>query len=182
MKNKILLFSTILLFAVALNQISAQTNCVWVVKLKEGKPVQKIGVSISLVKLLAGLGGDFNINGVKMTYKSLLQTYSNGSVKRIKENFENSETNIYGGQFNQQMNERSQKVDRLFIESTDSGSATKINKLPVRSIEAVGILLAMIGSSDLDNAIDKIEDALEQGGVLYIDDYEKDSRLWIYVN
>jgi len=80
------------------------------------------------------------------------------------------------------MKESSDNEDRLFIESSDSGSVPKISKLRVRSIEAVGILLAMIGSKDLDNDIDRIESALEQGGVLYIGDYEKDSRLWIYVN
>jgi hypothetical protein len=52
----------------------------------------------------------------------------------------------------------------------------------VKSIEAVGIILAMIGSKDLDSDIDRIESVLEQGGVLYVRDEQKDSRLWIYVN
>jgi hypothetical protein len=52
----------------------------------------------------------------------------------------------------------------------------------VKSIEAVGIVLAMIGSNDLDKDIDGIESVLDQGGVLYVQDIEKDSRLWIYVN
>jgi len=182
MRHKILVLAGILLLAVVINQTSAQTKCVWIVKVKDGTPVQKIGVSFSLVKLLAGMGGDFDINGVKMTYKSLLETYRDGSVKRIKEGSGNAETDIYGGKFDQKMKESSDNEDRLFIESSDSGSVPKISKLRVRSIEAVGILLAMIGSKDLDSDIDRIESALEQGGVLYIGDYEKDSRLWIYVN
>ncbi len=80
------------------------------------------------------------------------------------------------------MKESSEMQDRLIIESSDSGSATKISKIRVKSIEAVGVVLAMIGSKDLDNDIDKIGAALEQGGVLYIRDEQKDSRLWMYVN
>ena len=68
------------------------------------------------------------------------------------------------------------------MESTKNGGEPEVSKLRVKSIEAVGILLAMIGTKDLDNSIERIESALVQGGVLYVRDYEKDSRLWIYVN
>jgi len=89
---------------------------------------------------------------------------------------------VYGGKFDQKMKESSEMNNRLIIESSDSGRAPEISKVRVKSIEAVGMLLAMIGSKDLDDDIERIESILEQGGVLYVRDYEKDSRLWIYVN
>ncbi|MGA2622409.1 MAG: hypothetical protein ABSF91_01015 [Bacteroidota bacterium] len=182
MRHKILVLSGILLMAAVFNQAAAQTKCISIVKLKDGAPVQKIGVSFSMVKLLADLGGDFNVDGVKMTYKSLLQAYRDGSVMRIKDSTGNGETKVYRGKFDQEMKESSEMHDRLIIESSDSGRVPKVSKLRVKSIEAVGILLAMIGSKDFDNDIDRIGSALEEGGVLYVRDYEKDSRLWIYVN
>lgn len=111
-----------------------------------------------------------------------MQIYRDGSVKQIKDNADNNETKIYGGKFDQEMKESSAMQDRLIIESSDSGSVAKISKVRVKSIEAVGIILAIIGSNNLDNDIDKIGSALEQGGVLYIRDEQKDSRLWMYVN
>jgi hypothetical protein len=182
MKHQILVLSGILLMASMLNQVAAQTKCVSIVKLKDGAPIQRIGVSFSLVKLLAGSGGDLNINGVRMTYESLLQTYRDGSVTRIMDSTGNGETKVYGEKFDQEMKESSEMHDRLIIESSDSGGVPKISKLRVKSIEAVGIVLAMIGSKDLDKDIDRIESVLDQGGVLYVRDYQKDSRLWIYVN
>ncbi len=179
---KILMLSSILLLVAIFNQADAQTKCIWIVKSQDGAQVQKIGVSISLVKLLSSSGGDFNINGVKMTYESLLRAYRDGSIVRIKDSTGNGETKVYGGKFDQEMKESSEMHDRLIIESSDSGGVPKISKVRVKSIEAVGIVLAMIGSKDLDNDIDRIGSALEQGGVLYVRDYEKDSRLWIYVN
>jgi hypothetical protein len=182
MKHKIIMLSGILLMAVLFSQANAQTKCIWIVESQDGAQVQKIGVSLSLVKLLGGSGGDFDMNGVKMSYESLLQVSRDGSVKRIKDSTGKSDTKIYGGRFDQEMKESSEMQDRLIIESSDSGSATKISKVRVKSIEAVGIVLAMIGSKDLDNDIDRIGSALEQGGVLYIRDEQKNSRLWIYVN
>ena len=182
MKQKILVLSGILLMAAMFNQAAAQTKCVWIVKSKDGAQVLKIGVSYSLVKLLAGSGGDFDINGVKMKYESLLQAYRDGSVMQIKDSEGNGETKVYGGKFDQKMKESSEMNNRLIIESSDSGRAPEISKVRVKSIEAVGMLLAMIGSKDLDDDIERIESILEQGGVLYVRDYEKDSRLWLYVN
>ena len=182
MKHKILVLSGVLLVAAVFNLAAAQTKCISIIKTKDGAPVQKIGVSLSMVKLLAGLGGDFDIDGVKMTYKSLLQAYRDGSVMRIKDSTGNGETKVYGGKFDQEMKESSEMHNRLIIESSDNGCEPKVSKLRVKSIEAVGILLAMIGSKDFDNDTDRIESALEQGGVLYVRDYEKDSQLWIYVN
>ena len=182
MKQKILVLSGILLMAAMFNQAAAQTKCVWIVKSKDGTQAQKIGVSLSLVKLLADLGGDFDINGVKIKYKSLLQAYRSGSVMRIKDDNENGETKVYGGKFDQEMKESSEMNNRLIIESSKNGGEPEVSKIRVKSIGAVAMLLAMIGSSDFDDSSDKIESALEQGGVLYVRDDEKDSRLWIYVN
>ena len=182
MKNKILLLSALLLMAVVFSRANAQTKCIWIVKSQDGAQAQKIGVSLSLVKLLSSSGGDFDIDGVKMSYESLLQVYRDGSVKRIMDSTGKSETKIYGGKFDQEMKESSEMQDRLIIESSDSGSVPKISKVRVKSIEAVGIILAVIGSKDLDSDIDRIESVLEQGGVLYVRDEQKDSRLWIYVN
>ncbi len=182
MKHKILVLSSILLTVAVFCQAEAQTKCIWMVESQDGVPIQKIAVSLSLVKLLGSSGGDFDMNGVKMSYESLLQIYRDGSVKRIKDSAGKSETKIYGGKFDQEMKESSEMQDRLIIESSDSGSAAKISKIRVKSIEAVGVVLAMIGSKDLDNDIDKIGAALEPGGVLYIRDEQKDSRLWMYVN
>ena len=182
MKRRILVLSVILLLAALFNEAAAQTKCVWIEKSIDGKQAQKIGVSLSVVKLLAELDGDFEINGVKIKYKSLLQAHRSGSVTRIKDDKENSETKVYGGKFDQAMKEHSEMNNRLIIESTNNGGETEVSKLRVKSIEAVGVLLAMIGSKDLDDSVDRIESALEQGGVLYVSDYKKDSRLWIYVN
>ncbi len=181
MGNRILVFSAVVLMA-AFNQANAQTKCIWIVKSEDGVQVQKIGVSLPIVKLLSSFGGDFDMNGVKMSYESLLQVYRDGSVKQIQDSADNSETKIYGGKFDQEMKESSAMQDHLIIESSDSGSVAKISKVRVKSIEAVGIILAIIGSNNLDNDIDKIGSALEQGGVLYIRDEQKDSRLWMYVN
>ena len=182
MKHKILLLLAALLFTGKFSDADAQTKCIWMVESKDGAPAQKIGVSLSLVKLLAGSGGDFSINGVKISYNKLLLAYKDGSAMQIRDSAGQSETKIYGGKFDEEMKESSEGQDRLIIESSDSGSATKISKVRVKSIEAVGIILAMIGSNDLDNDIDRIGSALEQGGVLYVRDEQKNSRLWIYVN
>jgi hypothetical protein len=174
--------SSILLMAVMINQAAAQTKCVWIVKSKDGAQLQKIAVSYSLVKVLADMGGDFDINDVKIKYETLLQAYRDGSVMQIKDSTGNGETKVYGGKFDQKMKESSEMNNRLIIESSDSGREQEISKIRVKSVEAVVMLLAMIGSKDLDDDMEKIESVLEQGGVLYIRDYEKDSRLWIYVN
>ena len=182
MKQKILVICSILFMAAMVHQAAAQTKCVWIEKTKDGTQAQKIGVSLSLVKLLADMDGDCDINGVKIKYKSLLQAYRSGSVTRIKDDNENIETKVYGGKFNEAMNEHSERHNRIIIESSKDGGEPEVSKLRVKSIEAAAMLLAMIGSSDFDDSSDKIESALEQGGVLYVRDYDKNSSLWIYVN
>ena len=182
MKQKILVIYSILFMAAMVHQAAAQTKCVWIDKTKEGTQTQKIGVSLTLVKLLADMGGDFDINGVKIKYNSLLQTYKSGSVTRIKDDNENSEMKVYGGKFGEDMNEHSEKHNRIIMESSKDGGEPEVSKIKVKSIEAAAMLLAMIGSSDFDDSSDKIESAFEQGGVLYVRDYEKNSSMWIYVN
>ena len=63
MKQKILVICSILFMAAMVHQAAAQTKCVWIDKTKDGTQTQKIGVSLSLVKLLADMDGDFDING-----------------------------------------------------------------------------------------------------------------------
>lgn len=178
--NRILFFTTLLV--AMFHCMNAQTKCVWIVKTQDGEQTQKIGVSYSLVKLLGTSEGDFDINGVTIKYETLLKAYKSGSVLRIKDSTGNGETKVYGGKFDRKMNESSEANNRLIIENSDKGGETKISKIHVRSIEAVGILLAMLGSKDIDEDIDKIESVLEPGGVLYARDETKDSTLWIYVN
>jgi hypothetical protein len=182
MKQKILVLCSILLMAVMIHQAAAQTKCVWIDKSIDGTQAQKIGVSLPLVKLLSDLDGNFDINGVKIKYKSLLKAYRSGSITRIKDEKENSETKVYGGKFDREMNEHSKKNNRLIIENSKDGGEPEVSRINVKSIGAVAMLMAMIGSSDFDESSDKIESALEQGGVLYARDYEKNSELWIYVN
>jgi hypothetical protein len=182
MRRNTLLLSVILFTAVVFHQAAAQTKCIWIVKSINGEQVQKIAVSVPLVKFFAGDDGNFDINGVKISYKSLMDTYRDGSVMRIKDSTDNSETKVYGGKFDQEMKESSEMNNRLIMESSDRGSEPKITRMRVKSIEAVGIVLAMIGSKDFDNDVDRMESVFDQGGVLYVRDMEKDSRLWIYVN
>jgi hypothetical protein len=157
-----------------------QTKCVWLEKSINGAVVQKIGISVPLVRLLARPGADFNINDVRITYDTLLTVYEEGSEIQIKDS--TGETRIYAGKFDEQMKEETEGHNHLIVESSDSGKETKVNKIRVESVEAVTVLLAMIGSNDVENDIDKIESALDRGGVLYVRDINKDSRLWIYVN
>ena len=160
--------------------ILAQTKCIWLERLENSKQVQKVGISVELVRLLAHPGANFDINGTKISYDTLLDVYTNGSTIRIEDT--TSKTQIYAGKFGENMKEETENHNHLIIESTDSGGTPKINKIRVESVEAVTVLLAMIGSSNSDETIDKIESALERGGLLYIRDLKKDSRLWIYVN
>jgi len=87
----------ILLLAVVINQNFSADKMCWIVKVKDGTPVQKDRGFILTGEAPRRYGRRFDINGVKMTYKSLLETYRDGSVKRIKEGSGNAETDIYGG-------------------------------------------------------------------------------------
>jgi hypothetical protein len=182
MRTKFLAISCVLLIAAAVSQSAAQTKCVWIDKSKDGIVLQKIGISFSMVKLFAGSEGKIDVDGVKLTYKTLLQAYEDGSVVRIADSTEDGETIVYGGKFDQEMKESSARHDRLIIETVDRGSEPQISRIRIKSIEAVSVLVAMIGANDLDDAIDNIDSALEQGGVFYVRDYEKDSEVWAFVN
>ncbi|RPI02709.1 MAG: hypothetical protein EHM64_13490 [Ignavibacteriae bacterium] len=176
--NRIFLY--LLIPFAAFQLAGAQTKCVWVVKTQDGEQVQKIGISYPLVQLLGNAEGDFDINGVKLKYKTLLKAYNSGSVMRIKDAA--GETKIFGGKFDQKMNEHSSKHNRLIIENTDKGGEPDISKIRVKSIQAMGMLLTMFGSKDFDEDMDQIESVLEQGGVLYVRDEKENSTLWMYVN
>ncbi len=158
----------------------AQTKCIWLERSEDGNTAQKIGVSIQLVRLLAHPGSSFDLGGAKISYDTLLAVYNEDSDIRINDS--TGETRIYAGKFNENMKEETERHNHLIIESSDSGETPKVNKIRVESVEAVTVLLAMIGSHDFDEDIDRIESALDRGGVLYIRDFRKNSRLWIYVN
>ncbi len=158
----------------------AQTKCIWLERSENGETAQKIGVSVQLVKLLAHPGSSFDIGGTKISYDTLLVVYNEDSDIRIKDS--TGETRIYAGKFNEKMKEETEEHNHLIIESSDSGETPKVNKIRVESVEAVTVLLAMIGSNDVDRDIDRIESALDRGGLLYIRDFKRDSRLWMYVN
>ncbi len=163
-------------------QACAQTKCVWLEKWENGSMTQKFGISIHLVRLLAGSKGNFTMNDEPMSFDSLLNIYERGTTVRLKDESSNEETRIHGGVLNMRMNQSSERHDYLFVESSDNGEAPKVSKIRVESAEAVAVLLAMIGSNNLDEDIDKIESALERGGVIYIRDSDKQSTVWIYVN
>jgi len=158
----------------------AQTNCIWVEKSEDGNTMQKFGISVALVKLLARPGSSFDLDNTRLTYDTLLDVYNGGSEIRIKDSV--GETIIYGGRFGEKMKEESERHNYLIVESTDSGGAAKIVKFRVESIEAFPVLLSMIGAKDVGDNMDKIESALDRGGVLYIRDFRNATRLWIYVN
>ncbi len=128
MRRNIIILSAIMLTAAVFHQAAAQTKCIWIVKSINGEQVQKIAVSVPLVKFFAGDDGNFDINGVKISYKSLMETYRDGSVMRIKDSSDNSETKVYGGKFDQEMKESSDMNNRLFMESSDRGGETKVSQ------------------------------------------------------
>ena len=182
MRNRIIAVSCFLLLSGMVNQAVSQTKCVWIERSENGTVVQKIGISLHLVKLFPGGEQTFDIDHSRMTFDSLIAIYNSGSTARIEDSAGTGVTEISGGRFDLRMTKESARHNHLFVESTDSGDTMKVTKLRVESVEAVGVLLAMIGSKHIDEDIDRIESALERGGVLYIRDYKKDSRVWIYVN
>ncbi len=182
MKHKFFSVLCLLLLTGMVSQARSQTKCVWMVRSENGTVVQKAGISIHLLKLLAKSGGNWDINGMKMTFDTLLTIYESGSTTRIKDSTGEGETKVFAGKFDERMKEESERHNLLVVESTDSRDTMKVSKIRVESVEAVGIVLAMIGSKNLDADIDGLESALRRGGVLYMRDYKDDSRIWIYVN
>ncbi|MFZ1081578.1 MAG: hypothetical protein WAO19_06610 [Candidatus Kryptoniota bacterium] len=168
------------IFLILFGGACAQTKCIWLEKSENGEVVQKYGVSVQLVRLLARPGASIDINGSKIPYDSLQAVYNEGSDIHVKD--KTGETRIYAGEFGERMKEETERHNHLIVESTDSDGTIKVEKIRVESVEAVTLLLAMISSKDLDEDTDKIESALDRGGVLYIRSFKNDSRLWIYVN
>ena len=168
------------IFLAALVGACAQTNCVWIERSEDGTMTQKLGVSQSIVKLLAHPGSSCNLDDMEFSYDTLAAVCGGDLVIRTKDS--EGETKIYAGRFREEMKEETAGHNHLIIESTDSTGATEVKKLRVESIEAIPFLIAMIGSTDNEAAMDKIESALERGGVLYVRDFKKNTRLWIYVN
>jgi hypothetical protein len=172
----------VMLAGISFYHVNAQTKCMWIIKTQDGEQLQTIGISCSLVSFLGNAGGEFNLNGVKVEYKTLFRAYKNGSVLKIKDENGNGEIKIYKGTFDQKMNERSENKNRLIIENSKQGEEPEISKVRVKSIQATFMLLAMIGSKDIDEDMDNFESVLEPGGVLYVHNEKEDSTLWMYVN
>ena len=182
MRNGIIAVSSFLLVLGMINHAVAQTKCIWIERLESGTVVQKIGISLPLVKLLPGGEQTFDFDHSKIPFDTLLAIYNSGSTAEIKDSSGDGVTRVLGGTFDERMSQETKRHNHLIVESTDSGDTMKVTKLRVESVEAVGVLLAMIGSKHIDEDIDRIESALDQGGVLYLRDFKKDSRVWIYVN
>ncbi len=182
MRNRIIAVSCFLLLSGIISHAAAQTKCVWIERLESGTVVQKIGISLPLLKLFPGGKQTFDVDHSRLTFDSLLTIYNSGSTAEIKDSTGDGLTRVFGGTFDQRVKEETRRHNHLIVESTDSADTMKVTKLRVESVEAVGVLLAMIGSKHLDEDIDRIENALDRGGVLYIRDFKKNSRVWIYVN
>lgn len=175
------IFLSLLVLIVSATTLS-QTKCIWFDKVEHGVRTQKFGIAVDVVKLLAHPGSSFDINGVSMTYDSLLTIYENDLTVKVKNSTDDSEITIHTGKFYDKMNEQTDRHDYLISESTEGGNKTKVTKLKVKSIEAMAVLFALVGSKDIDNAVDAIESALQRGGIFCLNDFSKDSQLWIYVN
>lgn len=150
MKSRVIAISCFLLLSGVINQAVSQTKCVWIERSEGGTIVQKIGISLRLVKLFPGEGQILDIDHSKMTSDSLIAVYNSGSTAEIKDSTGNGITKVFGGKFDERMKEETKRHNHLIVESTDSGDTMKITKLRVESVEAVGVLLAMIGSKHLD--------------------------------
>ncbi len=168
--------------AVACGTSYAQTKCIWIEKSEHGKMTGKIGISYNVAKIFAGSDGDFDLGGANVKFDTLLYAYRTGEVVYIQDSTGNGKAKIYRGKFDRPMEKSTNGHDYLVVENTDSTGAVKVTKLRSESVQAVGVILAMIGGKNLDENIDKIEAVLEPGGILYLRDMKKQSSVWIYVN
>lgn len=168
--------------AIACGTSYSQTKCIWIEKSEHGTTTSKIGVSYNVAKVFAGSGGDFDLDGAQVKFDTLLYAYRTGNVVRVPDSTGTGESKIYRGTFDKPMEESTNKRHYLVVENTDSTGAVKVTKLRSESVEAVGVILAMIGSKNVDEDIDRIESVLEPGGILYVRDMKKKSSVWIYIN
>lgn len=182
MQRLAVIASTAFLLAGICGTSFSQTKCIWIEHSENGKAVSSIGISYNVAKILADSDGNFNMDGAKVSFDTLMYAYRTGNEVRIADSAGNGETRIYGGTFHKRMEKGTDKHRYLFVESTDSSGTVKVTKLRAASVQAVGIVLAMIGSKNFDEDIDKIESVLEPGGILYIRDLSKKSSVWVYVN
>lgn len=182
MRRLVAVASTFVLFAGLFGTSFSQTKCIWIETSENGKAASKIGISYNIAKILAGSSGDFDLDGAKVRFDTLIYAYKTGNTVRITDSTGNDESKIYGGTFDEPMKESTDRHNYLVVENTDSNGTVKVTKLRSESVAAVGIVIAMIGSKNIDEDIDKIESALEPGGILYIRDMKKETSVWIYVN
>lgn len=168
--------------AVACGTSYSQTKCIWIEKYEHGKTTGKIGISYNVAKVFAGSGGDFDLGGTQVKLDTLLYAYRTGETVVIPDSTGSGEAKIHRGKFDLPMEESTNRHNYLVVENTDSTGAVKVTKLRSESVQAVGVLLAMIGGKNLDDNIDKIESVLEPGGILYLRDTKNNTSVWIYVN
>ena len=143
MKKKILTALPFILIAATVGAAFPQTRCVWIEKIEGDKGTQRIGLSARVVKLFATPGANFDLNGMRLTFDTLLIVAKNGSTITLKDSTGNGETVIRGGKFNERMDQETPRHNHLIVEESDSGEPPRISKLRVESVEAVGVLLLM---------------------------------------
>lgn len=182
MRKRITIVTTLVLLTAACGTSFSQTRCVWIEKYQNGGTESEIGISQNLVKALAGSGGNFDLDGVHLSFDTLLYASKTGKTIEVQDSGGNGGARILLGRFNQPMKESANKHHYLMIENKDSSGAVKTTKLRAESLEAVGVIAAMIGGKDLDDTIDKIESVFKPGGMVYVHDIKKNSSVWIYVN
>lgn len=117
-----------------------------------------------------------------MSFDTLLYAYKTGKTIQVTDSTGSGVARIFGGKFKEPMEKSANEHHYLVVENTDSNGTVKVTKLRTESVQAVGIILAMIAGENLDYDIDKIESVLKPGGILYISNPKKNSRVWIYVN
>lgn len=182
MRRTFVVATVFAVIAIACGTSYSQTRCIWVEKSEDGTTISRIGISYNVAKVFAGSGGDFDLGGANVKFDTLLYAYKTGNVVLIADSTGTGEAKIYRGTFDKPMKKSTNKHHYLMVENTDSTGTVKVTKLRSESVEAVGVILAMIGSKNVDEDIDKIESVLEPGGVLYIRDMRKNSSVWIYIN
>lgn len=163
-------------------QTFSKNRCLWFEKFEHGDKVQEFGISIDVVKLLSHQGSSFNMNGIHMTFDSLLTIYDEDQSVTLNDNKDNSRIEIHRGKFSSDLNEESDKHNCLIMESSGDDEKTNICKLKIRSIEGIAALAALFQCADVDEALDALESALPRGGVFYSYDFQQHKRVWVYVN
>lgn len=182
MRHKIVTASALLLLLMTCGESCYQTSCVWIEKYRNGSLESKIGISPNLVNIFARSSGNFDLDGVHLSFDTLLYAYTTGKTIHVVDSTGEGSAVIHGGSFGEPIKKNTDKHDYLVIENKDSDGTVNVTSIRAESVEAVGIIAAMIGGKKLDSSIDRIKSVLAPGGLLYIRDFKKNSTVWIYVN